>query len=518
VVSSIRTNRVGTTDVVQSKAIVRAAEVHQAGFEGQGTYVAVLDTGVDTTGYEGFFPADSIAGSYRARDVEEGDADGSATPEGHGTHVSSTVLAMAPRTRILSIEVFKMTYYWDEGLQYDALWSDGRLKDGIRHIFDLKRTYLADPTACCNIVAMNLSLGIDGTRNETACADEYGFALARELGIIPVVSAGNSAQAEDPSNPGRTRFLPGVGYLACNIHALNVGATTDGVFPEFSPADTDEYCGQSDAIDEPAGFSQTGLLLDILAPGNCIVAARGAFQGTSMAAPHVAGAVAALVSAKPDSATSEIIGALTDSGTPIEDTRTTPSTTRNRLDMAEAVAALRGVDTPTPTAGPLLGRIIAVSLEPDEIAPEEALRSGARYQLDPFGVWNRGTLTTQYQLLVVDSGLGLTAPAPAEWFTLDPVSVTLDPGQVALVRPVLEIPAGASPGAYASTIRAVSPIDGGLTDSILVTFQVSGATGSGGGGLGAADSAGLPIGPVIVVGLLAIGLIAWLWRRGQRSA
>lgn len=504
VVTSIRANREFATHVVESKAIVRAGEVHQQGFAGQGTYVAVLDTGVDQTGYEQYFPAGSIAESYRAKDPYGGDADGSATPAGHGTHVSSTVLAMAPETRILSIEVFRMTFLIDpkRGLLYEPRASDGRIKDGITHVLDLKRQYLLDPTKCCNVVAMNLSLGLD-THELAACGDDYGFGLARELGIVPVVSSGNGAMVEDSSAPGGERFVAGVGDPACNPQALSVGATTDGAFAELYRPETREYCEPSSVPDVPTTFSQTGELLRMLAPGNCIVAARGAFQGTSMAAPHVAGAVAALASADSDASPEEIIEALTTTGEPITDARTVPSTTRNRLDMVEALEMLQG----DPAPGPVLGEVRAVSVEPDEVATRPPLARGESRALQRIGIWNRGTAATEIELMVTDGGSELVRAAPAEWFTLDPGRVTLDPGQLSLVAPRLEVPGDAEPGSYAARIQAVRADGaGGLSDSVLVIFDVTGDPGLGGAALGT-DDEGSSV-PIVLIGIVVVAAVA----------
>src|SRR6185436_13277104 len=60
-VSAIRADDLGQAHVVESAALVRAPQVHDAGFTGQGTYVAVLDSGVDPTGNTTFFPQGSIA-------------------------------------------------------------------------------------------------------------------------------------------------------------------------------------------------------------------------------------------------------------------------------------------------------------------------------------------------------------------------------------------------------------------------------------------------------------------------
>jgi hypothetical protein len=512
VVSAIRTNRTGEADVTESSALVRAGTVHQAGFEGQGTYVAVLDTGVDQAGYEQFFPAGSVAEAYRAKDSSRGDADGSATPAGHGTHVASTVLAMAPATRILSIEVFKMVRIeeGDDRGKLKPLWSPGRLNDGIRHVVDLKRQYLRDPTQCCNIVAMNLSLGRAGSHFETACTDDFGFRLAWEAGIIPVTSAGNGALVKDPTNPDRRVFKPGIGDPACNPYALNVGATTDGAFAEYvrqENGEVVEYCEPSTVADRPTSFSQTGALLRILAPGNCIVAAKGSKQGTSMAAPHVAGAVAALVSAKPTATGAEIWEALTLNGQPVQDTRTTPSTGSNRLDMAASLQALLGDVTPQVTPGPPIGGMRGVAVEPPSISPDEGLRPGQRYTLDRIGIWNTGTGTSTYELVVAETGVDVAEVAPASWFEFDQGTVTVGPGELVLVRPDLEVPSSATAGAYSAVIRAIdAELPESPSDGVVVTFEIRADAPDGGGG-------GLWL--LLIAGAVVAGI--WFMRRRSRS-
>jgi subtilisin family serine protease len=97
-----------------------------------------------------------------------------------------------------------------------------------------------------------------------------------------------------------------ISFPACISSAISVGSTT-----------------KQNAI---SGFSNSASFLSLLAPGSAIISSvpgggYGTFSGTSMAAPHVAGAWAVLKSAKPSATVSQVLTALQNSGVPITDGR-----------------------------------------------------------------------------------------------------------------------------------------------------------------------------------------------------
>ncbi|MFF9457997.1 S8 family serine peptidase [Streptomyces flaveolus] len=250
-----------------------------AGYDGKGTKVAVLDTGADAEhpDLEG-----RITASKNFTDSETTD-----DRQGHGTHTLSTVggtgaasdgkkKGVAPGADLLVGKVLN-----DSG-SGDSSW----IIAGMQWAVDQQ----------ADVVSMSL-----GSQTPTDCTDPMSLA-AEELGkskdTLFVIAAGNSGPTPNTvSSPG------------CAPSVLTVGAV--------------------DRDDSTAWFSSRGpaigahtLKPEIAAPGVDISAAaaggRGVYayqsmSGTSMAAPHVAGAAALVKERHPDWTAQQVKAALVSS-------------------------------------------------------------------------------------------------------------------------------------------------------------------------------------------------------------
>jgi subtilisin family serine protease len=259
---------------------VHADQAWAAGYDGKGTKVAVLDTGVDTEHPD-----------LRGRVAESKnftDSDSTGDVQGHGTHTTSTVggtgaasdgkkKGVAPGTTLLNGKVLN-----DQGSGATS-W----IIAGMQWAVDQK----------ADVVSMSL-----GNPSELDCSDPMSQAteeLARSAkDTLFVIAAGNSG----PSN--NTVSSPG-----CVPEVLTVGAV--------------------DRDDSTASFSSRSpvqrthtLKPEIAAPGVAISAAsaggRGVYayrsmSGTSMATPHVAGAAAIVKQRHPDWDAQQIKAALVSS-------------------------------------------------------------------------------------------------------------------------------------------------------------------------------------------------------------
>ena len=315
-----------------STAKVRAPEVWTRGYTGQGQSVAVLDTGVDAahpflggrviaeacfstsvalSGIQGVCPngANSMigpgAGAPCAIDCE------------HGTHVAgiaagngSGMAGVAPSAGIVAVQVFKR--YPPSQCGSTSGCTSASSSDVIQGL-----AYVRDNAIRYGIAAANLSLG-SGVYSSYCDTQPYKPVIdqLRAIGVATVVATGNEAYSSYVFSP------------ACISTAVRVGAVS--------------------STDAMAYFSNEWSLPMLLAPGNTVNSSIpggrfAAWPGTSMAAPHVAGAWAVLKSALPGSSVSTLLAAITASGSSV----TSPWTLRSypRLDVASAHDRLTLPDT-----------------------------------------------------------------------------------------------------------------------------------------------------------------------------
>jgi Subtilase family len=299
---------------VDSENFVGAPAVRAHGYDGVNTFIGIIDTGVDYRHPDlgpcaAPFDIDPCRVAIQPGDFSH-NADGSIYDDGvlddsirHGTNVAATASAMAPAAKIVSVDVFGPT---------GAYSSD--VANAIQYMINLK-------AAGYPIVDVNLSLGF----NRPTCLDVVGVGALRSAGIIPVVAAGNSAYVNGV-------FVPGIASPACVPGVVSVGAVHDSASGYINCSPASSYL-----TDQVACFSQASSGLSILAPGVSISGGGVVMNGTSQAAPHVAGAIATLAAAVPQASAADLVAGVTSSQVRVFDSRI--GLWFPRLSVPDALAA-----------------------------------------------------------------------------------------------------------------------------------------------------------------------------------
>jgi subtilisin family serine protease len=338
-VRSIVADGVHEPTLEQSTSLIEAPQVWSGGHDGAGQMVAVLDTGVEAS--HPFFGGRVAAEACFARGTSGGSSgdcpNGSKTQIGpgaaapctystncdHGTHVAGiaaggagSLRGVAPASQVLAIQVFSKVQNQPGSYTSDQI-------AALEHVYSLRDTY--------QIAAANLSLG--GGQHTSACdgsATTYKAVVDNlaSVGIATVVAAGNNGWSNAVSHP------------ACISSVITVGSTT-----------------KSDTI---SSFSNShATMVDLYAPGSWIHSATAGAgyvkkSGTSMAAPHVAGAWVLMKHRATSSASVvQVRSALRDSGLSITDWRDPADVHAHPRILVHAAATGTPAPDPVPTPATL---------------------------------------------------------------------------------------------------------------------------------------------------------------------
>ncbi|NQE32420.1 S8 family serine peptidase [Microcoleus asticus] len=291
--------------------LVKAPEAWAKGYTGQGIVVAVIDSGVDITHEDlknniwqnpgeipgngidddGNLKVDDINGwNFGTRTNANGDNDvkpGTNDPgQAHGTHVAGTIAAannnlgisgVAYNAKIMPIRL--------GDTRNNSYINNGSLSDAIR--------YAADMGA--NVINMSL----DVEKGYSALQEAIAYAASKN--VVVVSSAGNGDEKGNglpsPAFPAgyATQYGIAVGAVNINKEIANFSnlAGSDNKMAYIVAPGVEVYSTLPTKPTEKYGFS----------------------NGTSMAAPHVAGVAALMLSANPSLTPQQVRQILTDSAT-----------------------------------------------------------------------------------------------------------------------------------------------------------------------------------------------------------
>jgi hypothetical protein len=317
-----------------SVPLIGMAAVYARGGTGANTLVAILDTGVE---YFHVFTNPRVtnatcfstnSGTFASL-CPNGQSSQIGTTAGfncdfpgceHGTHVAGIAAGNRPSGTPLngvakSADIFAGQVFSRRLADNALIAFDSDILSSLNDFLGRVNAGEFNPrkVAAINLSIWDVSFQVPGNCDANARAVPFKSVIdgLRAAGVATVIMAGNNAQTNLSAFPG------------CVSTAITVSATT-----------------KADAV---SSFSNLSSIVDVLAPGESITSSVnptpnfGAMSGTSMAAAHVTGAIAAIRSACPNATLGDIEALLTTTGTAITDTRPGGTLVKPRLRVDVAV-------------------------------------------------------------------------------------------------------------------------------------------------------------------------------------
>lgn len=362
-----------------------------AGFTGAGVTVAIMDTGVDDghDQFTGKFVAGFNAlvfedtnlngiddscepaplGNGVCTDADDEPADGSTNPDddqSHGTHVAGIAIGQGAAGVVCSTPDDGSTPTNCGGVAPDANLVDVKICDsgGSCSAADVAEglDWLGLNAGAMGVRVVNMSIGF--------CADDDGTsAMAQQvnylasLGVVMAVAHGNASNCGLAAGTVRTMY-PGSASFAITVGGTNdrdtVSRTDETNYSSFLQGPRNDF--------NVASPDLIALKPDISAPGQSINAAQynssssySSKSGTSMAAPHVAGAAAVVLEVQPtmdpgsvkDLLKRSADASLNTAAFPAIDPQWDTAYGSGMLDLWTAVSAVAATDVGFPTcSGP----------------------------------------------------------------------------------------------------------------------------------------------------------------------